>query len=496
MLMKFEVSGEHLLRFIFIVICASIIIGVSANKINIVFGFINIKNIEPLISMQIKDLSKDGIPVWSSFVCSPNITKLEVESLKRGESNGESKDKATILSPEHITKTSTNALTSGDWTEKQEVWPCFVFNPRNIRFFPGEVDQIILIAYNDKEIIKSNPNGILFGIFDEERNMSSVQPFAGPIPSVNTFTFTSSVRHNLYDGFHSSFFVNMQNIVRQDEPFAEKKILTRFLYSPDTYLTNTYTERRPYTLYDLVSSVGGLMTLTSVIWFFLFGRGKYRSWGIVQRYLLHTSPNAMRKDDSDQLLPISYKDKDVERQMSSNTLLGSPSTITGKPVSSSPPPISDNTHTNSLYYFSATGTPAQHEFSPPPFHPISRSKSLNKKIDARINQKLWFVEQTLSRHYLSGFRLHVRSLDQNSLKKGHTSSSISSFNPEEFRPQYPNVTVRQSSLEEKPMRRNKINTESTDIGDGYVSASTPSSSHLPNIPVQLLPRKTITIITK
>ncbi|CAG8564228.1 15084_t:CDS:2 [Funneliformis caledonium] len=459
MLMKFEVSGEHLLRFIFIVICASIIIGVSANKINIVFGFINIKNIEPLISMQIKDLSKDGIPVWSSFVCSPNITKLEVESLKRGESNGESKDKATILSPEHITKTSTNALTSGDWTEKQEVWPCFVFNPRNIRFFPGEVDQIILIAYNDKEVIKSNPNGILFGIFDEERNMSSVQPFAGPIPSVNTFTFTSS--------------------------------------------TNTYTERRPYTLYDLVSSVGGLLTLTSVIWFFLFGRGKYRSWGIVQRYLLHTSPNAMRKDDSDLLLPISYKDKDVERQMSSNTLVGSPSTITGKPVSSSPPPISDNIHTNSLYYFSATGTPAQHGFSLPPFHPVSRSKSLNKKIDARINQKLWFVEQTLSRHYLSGFRLRnydVELKKLETLKKGHTSSSISSFNPEELRPQYPNVTIRQSSLEKKPMGRNKINTESTDIGDGYsdsyVSASTPSSSHLPNIPVQLLPRKTITIITK
>ncbi|CAI2164178.1 8721_t:CDS:2 [Funneliformis geosporum] len=443
--------------------------------------------------MQIEDLSTDGFPAWSSFVCSPNITKLEAETLKRGKSNGKTKekDKATPLPPEHITQTSTNDLASGDWTEKQEVWPCFIFNPKNIRFIPGEVDQIILIAYDDKELVKTSPNGLLFGIFDEERNMSSIQPFIGPIPSVNTFTFTRSVRHNLYDGFHSSFFVNMQNIVKQDEPFGQKNILARFLYSPDTYLTTTYTEKRPYTLYDLVSSVGGLTTFTMALW-----RGKYCSWGIVQRYLLHTSPDA-KKRDNNHLLPISYDDtKFMESQMSSNTLVGSPCTITGKPISSSPTPINGNTHTPSLYYFPSTGTPALS-------HPISGSKSLSKRIDARINQKLWFVEQTLSRHYLSGFRLRrydedLKKFGMETLRQVQSSfPRISSLNPEELGPK---VSIRQVPLEKNSMGRNEINNEPTDIADGYFiskeSTSTPSTSHLPNIPAQSLSRKTISIITK
>src|SRR5688572_27523230 len=117
-------------------------------------------------------------------------------------------------------------------------------------------------------------------------------------------------------------------------------------------------------------------------------RGKYRSWGLVQRYLLRTSPDAKKMDDSDRLFPYENP-KDIEKQMNNNTLAVSQSSTAGR---------------NSSYYFSTTGTPTQQNFFPLPSSSTLTQQSgtdLNKIIDVRINQKLWIIEQTLSRHYLS-----------------------------------------------------------------------------------------------
>ncbi|CAG8504825.1 3202_t:CDS:2 [Funneliformis caledonium] len=443
--------------------------------------------------MQIKDLSTEGFPAWSSFICTQRMTGLRAQTLKRGKPNGTSTtDVATDLPLEHITQTTTDSLAAGDWTLQLGSWPCFIFNPGNVRFSPGVVDQIILMAFVEEGVtVPVAPNNLLFGIFDEERNMSIVEPYVGPTPSVNTFTFTRTQKIDVDKRFHSYFFVNKQNSNQLVGGFEVKNMAARFLYSPDTYLAVTYTERRKYTPYDLISAVGGLLTYTMAAWFILFGRGKYRSWGLVQRYLLHSSPDAMKKDDSNRLLPITYKDqKDLESQINSGL---SPAT------ESSSTPVSVNAYTPSLYYFSATGTPTQQNFPLSPTNRVSSSKSLNKRIDARINLKLWFVEQTLSRHYLSGFRLRnydvdfkkfgietydddeealapptahqnwnhfnpsIRTPDQNSLGKFQTSSSLSSsprgsqmfqknnnnLNPEEMRTQYPNVTLNQVPKEKK-----------------------------------------------
>ncbi|CAB4479646.1 unnamed protein product [Rhizophagus irregularis] len=509
---------ETSLRSLLVLIFVCIILGMSMNKILIVFG---LRKAEPLVTLQIKN--SPSIPVWSSFICGQRFTGAVAQTLKRSFSG----NVATDLPQSYIQRLNTEGLAIGDWTNQTGFWPCFVFNPGNTLFFkPGEIDQIILYGVANNGPIPSS-SGLLFGIFNNERNLTSVDPFISPVPSTNTYTFTSYERVDITNKFHSYFFVNQQSSTEL-EPLANQSLVARFRYSPDTYLVQTYTERVQYTPYDLISNVGGLTTYALAIWFILFGRGKYRSWGLVQRYLLRNSPDAKKKDNSDSLLPFTYeKSKDVNNN---STLVGSKNfdDIDERPTSAN--------------YFSSTGTPTQSRVtnSLSPNSMISPSyysvKELNKKIDTRINQKLWFVEQTLNRHYLSGFKLRrydddIKKLEQlgfdtsydddnneyvaltpppanhhnwnsfdSNVQNNHKNIQIppslipgnkrsnDNLNPEEQRSQYPNVVVGQIPLEKKQKGGNSgigngnyqqfVNT-STNISTGF--ATTSPSSYPPQI---------------
>jgi len=218
--------------------------------------------------------------------------------------------------------------------------------------------------------------------------------------------------------------------------------------------------------------------------------------------LLRTSPDAKKKDDDEQSLPIPYESpKDTEKQIISN-------------------PLENDSHQPSSYYFSTTGTPLQQNFSTTSFNSIlipQPEKDLNKIIDARINQKLWNFEQTLNHHYLAGFRLRNYDVGlkqfgyddveilTSSTTPDHLSPSPESqffqkndeipnpLNSGEQRPQYPNVTIGQSPFEKKRKGGSKtfstieiseITNISTPVTDGEnnisnapVSTSTPSSSY-------------------
>lgn len=90
--------------------------------------------------------------------------------------------------------------------------------------------------------------------------------------------------------------------------------------------------------------------------------------------MLCTSPNANKNYNRKQILPIAYEKASVTKSQ-----------------------INNDTLANSLQ--------------------VQLMKDLNEKID-KVNQKLWIFEQTLSRHYLSGFRLHdfdSKELDFDSL---------------------------------------------------------------------------------
>jgi hypothetical protein len=216
---------------------------------------------------------------------------------------------------------------------------------------------------------------------------------------------------------------------------------------------------------------------------------------LVQRYVLRNSPNARKKDNSNALLPtINEK---AHESNNNSTLVGSKN-------------FDDEERPSSAFYFSTSGTPTQTRFtnSISPNSVITSSyhstKELNKRIDAKINQKLWFVEQTLNRHYLSGFKLRRYDVDlkklgfdtsyddddekalltpptihhnwnnldsnvQNTHKSIQIPSSLTSgiyksnksnynskdsLNPEEQRTQYPNVAIGQVPLEKKQRGRN------------------------------------------
>ncbi|RGB30051.1 hypothetical protein C1646_765844 [Rhizophagus diaphanus] len=479
----------------------------SMNKILIVFG---LRQAEPLVTLQIKH--SPSIPVWSSFICGQRFTGAIAQTLKRSFSG----NVATDLPQSYIQRLNTEGLTIGDWTNQTGFWPCFVFNPGNTLFFkPGEIDQIILYGVANNGAIPSSA-GLLFGIFNDERNLTSVDPFISPVPSSNTYTFTSYERIDITKNFHSYFFVNQQSTTEL-EVLANQSIAARFRYSPDTYLIQTYTERVQYTPYDVISNVGGLTTYALAIWFVLFGRGKYRSWGLIQRYLLRNSPDAKKKDNSNSLLPFTYeKSKDFDNN---STLVGSKN-------------FDDiDEQSTSANYFSSTGTPTQSRVtnSLSPNSVISPSynsvKELNKRIDTRINQKLWFVEQTLNRHYLSGFKLRrydddIKKLEQlgvdtydddnnenvaltppptnhhnwnsfdSNVQNNHKNIQIppslvpgnkrskDNLNPEEQRAQYPNVVVGQIPLEKKRNYQQFVN-PSTNISTGI--ATTSPSSYPPRI---------------
>ncbi|CAB4480155.1 unnamed protein product [Rhizophagus irregularis] len=433
------------------------------NKILIAFG---IRKSEPLVTLQISNLTT--IPVWSSFICGQGFSGATAQILKRG-IPGKTADIATDLPQSSIQRTTTDILTTGDWTNQSGSWPCFIFNPgKNMFFKPGEIDQIIILGLVGQEPTPT-PSGLLFGVFNNER-------------------------------------------------------AAKFAYSPDTYLVQKYTEKVQYTPYDLISNVGGLTTYALAVWFILFGRGKYRSWGLIQRYVLRNSPDARKKDHSNTLLPFTNeKSQDIDNN---STLVSSKN-------------FDDEDRPSSAFYFSTSGTPTQSRFtnslSPNTITPQSyySSKELNKRIEAKINQKLWFVEQTLNRHYLSGFKLRRYDVDlkklgfdtsydddnnekvaltpptihhnwnnfDSNVQNNHKSiqiphsltpgnkSSKDNLNPEEQRAQYPNVAIGQVPLEKKQRGRNSgagsgnyqqfVNT-STNVSTGV--ATTSPSSYYGQIP--------------
>ncbi|CAG8527391.1 2954_t:CDS:2, partial [Diversispora eburnea] len=116
------------------------------------------------------------------------------------------------------------------------------------------------------------------------------------------------------------------------------------------------------------------MTFENALWIILFGRGKYKSWGLVQRYFLRNSPDVHKKDDTDRLLNMPY--------------------------------LEPNSAT-SIFYFNTIGTPTFYgncgvigigKFNE------HTDKEITKKINKIVDKKLWFLEQIMSRHYISGFR--------------------------------------------------------------------------------------------
>ncbi|RHZ60939.1 hypothetical protein Glove_350g18 [Diversispora epigaea] len=438
----------------------------------VVFGIIQA---EPLILLSIDNLTTTGFPIWSSFICSQNLTAITVETLKRGKNigNGTSTtDKATILPDSCINTTNTNSLTTGDWTLTTGTWPCFYFNNSNkdYKFIPGVVDQLIITAHVNG-IQTPSDTGLIFGVFDDIRPLNVVEPFTAGIPSINTYTFTLTERVDLNKKENLYFTVNKQN--HHSTTFANGSIAARFLYSPDTYLTVKYVEKPQYTAYDLISATGGNLTFAIALWIMLFGRGKYKSWGLVHRYIFRNSPDVHKKDDTDRLLDLPYynskeklsldgndndkkndcdknKDNDNDKNNDKNKNeedLESQIEISAFPLRPTPSHQLQQQqrqrkqrHSHYSEPYSATSTFYRKSATPVTFENIDGGidigglneligKKITMKINKIVDEKLWSLEQTISRHYLSGFRL--RRYNSNLRKLKHESGFCDDDNDDE-----------------------------------------------------------------
>ncbi|CAG8641382.1 3523_t:CDS:2 [Funneliformis caledonium] len=351
--------------------------------------------------MNILDLSTEGIPVLDAFVCASAISGISIQKLKFGKLNDNGtreNDHFELLSSSYIKKTTTNSLMAGDWT-KGEVWPCFTFEPSKsdyLRFRAGTFDQIIILVETQSSLTVFDNLELLFGLFNEERNISVVAPFVSPLPTINTFTFSHFEMVDIYNEKHNYFTINKQTANRVIGGFNVTNLMARFLYSPDSYFVLNYTGKKPFSIFEIIGAAGGLITYALGTYWVLFGRGTYRSWGIIQRYLLRNSPDLNQPKGEMDSSPLSL----IESQS-----INASSSIT--PTSAA-----------STFYFGIKGE-SNYINSPPINSPISNyDKELLKKIDSLINDKLWLIEQTLSRHYLSGFRL--RSYDTtNAFLDGH-----------------------------------------------------------------------------
>lgn len=112
---------EVLLRIFFILLFIGFILGISMNKILVAF---NLKKVDPVTSVQFKNSTDEGFPIWSSFVCGTNLNYLTVQTLDI--SGAEIK---TDIPNEYIRQTTLSSLLP-KYIDTYDERTCFVFEPR------------------------------------------------------------------------------------------------------------------------------------------------------------------------------------------------------------------------------------------------------------------------------------------------------------------------------------------------------------------------------
>ncbi|KAF9963805.1 hypothetical protein BGZ70_007166, partial [Mortierella alpina] len=312
------------------------------------------------------------------------------------------------------------------------------------------------------------------------------------IPSINTLTFVYTEHTLLNDTRQMHFTLQKQNL-RTIGGFGNRKVIGRVILSPDTFYVTRYIDKPSYTWVDLAGALGGMASLALAVWIFLFGSGRYKSWGIMQRYILQTSPNSRRyreKQPEPQGVWAKFKrffqrqltrlDSSAESELDhvplqsptfqdrhqraslrySTALNANQPKLAAGPVGTrgkgsqaegnmdNSARYSMESSGNNNFYFSDQGTPGTRSLQP--LAPINENSTddaelqveeLIRLIDLRIDERMWSLERTLSRYYLDGFRLRNYSAHPNArtfyFNEGMSSNDPSAMergSPMEFLP--------------------------------------------------------------
>ncbi|KAF9088446.1 hypothetical protein BGX27_002697 [Mortierella sp. AM989] len=299
--------------------------------------------------------------------------------------------------------------------------------------------------------------GLSMAIWDGAVDVRDQQPIWNGLPSINTVTFMYSEHVPITGNTQTRYTMQKQNLRIMNEGFANKAVVGRVVISPDTFYVTKYYDRPTYTWADLAGAVGGMASIALAVWIFLFGGGKYKSWGIMQRYVLRTSPDS--KNDSEPETPSkgvydravgffrkqlarldSSADSDLEHMprqsmsqdrrrssarysivlnmnpaaaaaMATGSSKGARSSVASQGGNGYDHRYPMESPVQSSFYFSDQGTPGSQSLCP--LAPIGEGEDdaeeqvseLIRLIDLRVDEKMWSLERTLARYYLDGFRL-------------------------------------------------------------------------------------------
>ncbi|KAF9429226.1 hypothetical protein BGZ76_001635 [Entomortierella beljakovae] len=346
-----------------------------------------------------------------------------------------------------------------DWNANTVGASCVQFEPTNLMFVKNktnptdnDMDVITIVLSGDKPLNVTNvyPTGLYMTVWDGSEAASDglnfKQPIVNSLPSVNVLTFTYSEHHNLNGNIQTRYAMTKQNL----HPMAfGGNVYARIVLLPDTFYVTRYSDRLSYTWVDLAGAIGGMASIALAVWIFLFGSGKYKSWGIMQRYVLRTSPDSKRdrdlsfnkttydrttdffrrqlqrfnNDTENDLDNVPLQTAINERkQISTRYSMNVASAAAlasgqgnGNEVhrtdSAYEPRYSVESQRLSTYYFSDRGAPGS--LSLYPLAPVKdgdddieeQVSELIRLIDLRIDERMWSLEKTLARYYLDGFRL-------------------------------------------------------------------------------------------
>ncbi|KAF9908018.1 hypothetical protein BX616_000263 [Lobosporangium transversale] len=214
-----------------------------------------------LVSVSV--LENARIPLPNTLICSPLLNEVLVKLHSTGGTypNGTVKPSTGRPAPPRVIASNPKVFTSQaiptEPTHKENVTRSSLTD--------------LNIALN--EVIKRKGPGTAFGA------------------SMNTLTFDYS-EHVLLNRTVTRPQYTLVQQHFQSVTFHDQQIIGITGVSPENFVITKYIDQPFYSWTDLVGAVGGMASIAFTGWVFLFGNGRYRSWGVMQQYVLRNSPKS------------------------------------------------------------------------------------------------------------------------------------------------------------------------------------------------------------
>ncbi|KAG9299165.1 hypothetical protein G9A89_013813 [Geosiphon pyriformis] len=262
---------------------------------------------DPLVSISInKNKSETGIPVPNALLCLNikifpylknitvfnNITVLDKsEEIIFGFFDLENNNRSSSNEPRLILR------------EIGPKFKCLAFRPDGSLKYYQKVENVRIVFYQNEynskiddfqQMWQKEQFGFVWVTYDsvngtyQERESVKIRP-----NHLTAITLDPTEIINVRGNSH--WYKNFPDNFKEDPNIKEPFTLIEVWIYPINSLVTQYMEKNEFTWIDLFTGIGGLFTYASGLWILLFGPGSFKSWGIMQQYILKTAPNANKR---------------------------------------------------------------------------------------------------------------------------------------------------------------------------------------------------------